>query len=269
MTPLHVENNSIEAPLYSLVGESSITKKLTSSMVMSSDASDEEPSIGLSIKGNGRATACAIIHPGTKGKIDFVSVGTSLTHISNVKAQTKKVRFKVTKDVGLITSSQVQEEAVLKITEDCMSSYIADIDVAFLNKLYDLAPKIHSERVRITSDNIKKECERVEITSGGEVGSALVFTNTEDEGRVAELHELLGSSLEHGVRISMLPIQCLGLPLNESVLMILPHPEVLGMTYYAHLPTANTTRVANTFSVEIYETSVTVIPDIMAMSILC
>lgn len=269
MTPLHVENNSIEAPLYSLVGESSITKKLTSSMVMSSDASDEEPSIGLSIKGNGRATACAIIHPGTKGKIDFVSVGTSLTDISNVKAQTKKVRFKVTKDVGLITSSQVQEEAVLKITEDCMSHYISDIDVSFLNKLYDLAPKIHSKRVHITSENIEAELERVNGLSTEGANSILLFTNTKDEEGVAKLHETIYQSTPTSIKVSVLPIQCLGLPLNESVLMILPHPEVLGMTYYAHLPTANTTRVANTFSVEIYETSVTVIPDIMAMSILC
>lgn len=266
---LIIENNYVEAPLYSIISESSITEKLTDSLVISSDVKDVEPSIGLSIKGNGRATACAIIYPGTKGKIDFISIGTGLAEVYRFKAQTKKVRFKITKDMGLIASSDVQKEVVLELTEDCMSSYIADIDVAFLNKLYDLAPKIHSERVRITSDNIKNECERVEITSGGEVGSALVFTNTEDEGRVAELHELLGSSLEPGVRISMLPIQCLGLPIDESVLMILPQPELLGTTYYAQLPTATTTRSGNTFSVEIYETSVTVIPDIMSVSILC
>lgn len=264
---LQIQNNSVEAPLYSLVSESSVTKKLTDNMVISSDAADIEPAIGLTIKGSGRDTYCAIIHPGTKGKMDIIPVRGR--EVLNIKAQTKKINLKISRDTGLLTSVDMQRETLLSMTEECMVDYISDIDTAFLNKLYDLAPTIHSKRVRITKNNIMEQLNRINSLYDGGVSSAILFTDTDNKESITELHSLVSSSMPKNITVSVLPIGCLGLPSHESVLMLLPNSEILGMTYYAQLPTSNTSSIGTRVTVDLYETSVTVLMDIMAIAILC
>lgn len=255
----------------SLVQSSSIMRKLMEHVILSVSKDDLNPELGIDIQppentesyvlvmAPGQEVAKSIPYPEDKSSVKL-----------RLNLVPKEVKYPVQLDALLPES--VLASKLDQAIEEALVEFITKEDICFFNNLYEIRHLINSSPVSITHENLYSECKRIKERVGVHPSTAYIFTDVESESNT--ILDLVVNALPKSVAISTLPIECLGLEKDRSVVIMLPPPDVLGKMYSSMLPTLDVSEETNhvysgkIITATVLDCSVMILPDIKVVSVL-